>query len=115
MEALMAGMGKLYDQGYRVTTADKAHLESSDGTISTVMRWQELARVWIGHWLSRPFHHLFNLIPGGDRFIGNSRDPASAHPRAAGRTTRRPFERSTSGPLSPPAPRPDSSGGGPEA
>lgn len=26
MEALMAGMGKLYDQGYRVTTADKAHL-----------------------------------------------------------------------------------------
>ena len=32
--------------------------------ISTVIRWQELARVWIGHWLSRPFHHLFNLIPG---------------------------------------------------
>ena len=32
--------------------------------IATVMRWQELARVWIGHWLSRPFHHLFNLIPG---------------------------------------------------
>lgn len=26
MEALMTGMGKLYDQGYRVTTADKAHL-----------------------------------------------------------------------------------------
>ena len=26
MEALMNGMGKLYDQGYRVTTADKAHL-----------------------------------------------------------------------------------------
>jgi hypothetical protein len=26
MEALMTGMGKLYDQGYRVTTADKARL-----------------------------------------------------------------------------------------
>ena len=26
MEALMTGMGKLYDQGYRVTTADKADL-----------------------------------------------------------------------------------------
>lgn len=26
MEALMTGMGKLYDQGYRVTTADRAHL-----------------------------------------------------------------------------------------
>ena len=26
MEALMTGMGKLNDQGYRVTTADKAHL-----------------------------------------------------------------------------------------
>jgi hypothetical protein len=26
MEALMAGMGKLYDQGYRVTPADKARL-----------------------------------------------------------------------------------------
>lgn len=26
MEALMTGMGKLYDQGYRVTTADKVHL-----------------------------------------------------------------------------------------
>lgn len=26
MEALMTGMGKLYDQGYRVTVADKAHL-----------------------------------------------------------------------------------------
>ena len=26
MEALMNGMGKLYDQGYRVTTADKARL-----------------------------------------------------------------------------------------
>jgi hypothetical protein len=26
MEALMAGMGKLYDQGYRVTPADRAHL-----------------------------------------------------------------------------------------
>lgn len=26
MEALMTGMGKLYDQGYRVTPADKAHL-----------------------------------------------------------------------------------------
>jgi hypothetical protein len=26
MEALMSGMGKLYDQGYRVTTADKARL-----------------------------------------------------------------------------------------
>ena len=60
----MTGMGKLYDQGYRVTTADKAHLESSDGMISTLMRWQELSRVWIGHWLSRPFHHLFNLMPG---------------------------------------------------
>ena len=32
--------------------------------ISTLMRWQELTRVWIGHWLSRPFHHLFNLMPG---------------------------------------------------
>ncbi|MCW5787112.1 MAG: metallophosphoesterase [Nitrospira sp.] len=32
--------------------------------IASVMRWQELARVWIGHWLSRPFHHLFNLMPG---------------------------------------------------
>ena len=32
--------------------------------ISAVMRWQELVRVWIGHWLSRPFHHFFNLIPG---------------------------------------------------
>ncbi len=26
MEALMTGMGKLYDQGYRVTTSDKDHL-----------------------------------------------------------------------------------------
>jgi len=26
MEALMKGMGKLYDQGYRVTPADKARL-----------------------------------------------------------------------------------------
>ncbi|MDR4481171.1 MAG: hypothetical protein R3B37_15660 [Nitrospira sp.] len=26
MEALMTGMGKLYDQGYRVTTSDKNHL-----------------------------------------------------------------------------------------
>ena len=32
--------------------------------ISSLMRWQELTRVWIGHWLSRPFHHLFNLMPG---------------------------------------------------
>ncbi|CAE6701667.1 metallophosphoesterase [Nitrospira defluvii] len=32
--------------------------------IASVMRGQELARVWIGHWLSRPFHHLFNLAPG---------------------------------------------------
>ena len=32
--------------------------------IPTLMRWQELVRVWIGHWLSRPFHHLFNLMPG---------------------------------------------------
>jgi len=32
--------------------------------ISTLIRWQELARMWIGHWLSRPFHHLFNLMPG---------------------------------------------------
>ena len=32
--------------------------------IATLMRWQELARVWIGHWLSRPFHHLFKLMPG---------------------------------------------------
>jgi len=32
--------------------------------ISSLMRWQELARIWIGHWLSRPFHHLFNLMPG---------------------------------------------------
>ncbi|HJR77330.1 MAG TPA: metallophosphoesterase [Nitrospiraceae bacterium] len=27
------------------------------------LRWQELARIWIGHWLSRPFHRVFNLIP----------------------------------------------------
>jgi predicted MPP superfamily phosphohydrolase len=27
------------------------------------LRWQELARIWIGHWLSRPFHRLFNLAP----------------------------------------------------
>jgi predicted MPP superfamily phosphohydrolase len=32
--------------------------------IATLVRWQELARIWIGHWLSRPFHHLFNLMPG---------------------------------------------------
>ena len=32
--------------------------------ISSLMRWQELTRVWIGHWLSRPFHHLFNVMPG---------------------------------------------------
>lgn len=32
--------------------------------ISSVMRWQESARIWIGHWLSRPFHHFFNLMPG---------------------------------------------------
>ena len=32
--------------------------------IATLIRWQELTRVWIGHWLSRPFHHLFNLMPG---------------------------------------------------
>lgn len=32
--------------------------------IATLIRWQELARIWIGHWLSRPFHHLFNLMPG---------------------------------------------------
>ncbi|MBA5872571.1 MAG: hypothetical protein GDA68_21650 [Nitrospira sp. CR2.1] len=32
--------------------------------ISSVMRWQKSARIWIGHWLSRPFHHLFNLMPG---------------------------------------------------
>lgn len=32
--------------------------------IARLMRWQELGRVWIGHWLSRPFHQLFNLIPG---------------------------------------------------
>jgi predicted MPP superfamily phosphohydrolase len=31
--------------------------------IGRLVRWQELARVWIGHWLSRPFHHLFNLLP----------------------------------------------------
>lgn len=27
------------------------------------LRWQEIARIWIGHWLSRPFHRLFNLVP----------------------------------------------------
>jgi predicted MPP superfamily phosphohydrolase len=27
------------------------------------LRWQELTRIWIGHWLSRPFHRLFNLMP----------------------------------------------------
>jgi predicted MPP superfamily phosphohydrolase len=32
--------------------------------IATLIRWQELARIWIGHWLSRPFHQLFNLMPG---------------------------------------------------
>jgi predicted MPP superfamily phosphohydrolase len=32
--------------------------------IATLIRWQEFARIWIGHWLSRPFHHLFNLMPG---------------------------------------------------
>jgi uncharacterized protein len=32
--------------------------------IAALIRWQELARVWVGHWLSRPFHHLFNLMPG---------------------------------------------------
>lgn len=31
--------------------------------ISSLMRWQESARVWVGHWLSRPFHHVFNLMP----------------------------------------------------
>ena len=32
--------------------------------IAALIRWQEFARIWIGHWLSRPFHHLFNLVPG---------------------------------------------------
>jgi hypothetical protein len=31
--------------------------------IRTLIRWQELVRIWVGHWLSRPFHHLFNMIP----------------------------------------------------
>lgn len=32
--------------------------------IAALIRWQEFARIWIGHWLSRPFHYLFNLVPG---------------------------------------------------
>lgn len=32
--------------------------------IGRLIRFQELARVWLGHWLSRPFHHFFNLLPG---------------------------------------------------
>lgn len=32
--------------------------------IGRLIRCQELARIWLGHWLSRPFHHLFNLLPG---------------------------------------------------
>ncbi|MCE3223328.1 MAG: putative Metallophosphoesterase [Nitrospira sp.] len=44
--------------------------------IATLIRWQELARVWIGHWLSRPFHHLFNLMPGLEAGLSN---PALTH------------------------------------
>ncbi|HMZ53671.1 MAG TPA: metallophosphoesterase [Nitrospira sp.] len=55
--------------------------------ISSLMRWEELARVWIGHWLSRPCHHLFNLMPGLE--IGLSTPEvtrlALIHPPLAGR------------------------------
>ena len=55
--------------------------------ISSLMRWQELARVWIGHWLSGPCHQLFNLMPGLE--IGLSTPEvtrlALIHPPLAGR------------------------------
>ncbi len=55
--------------------------------IASFIRWQELIRIWIGHWLSRPFHHLFNLIPGFEFGL----EPAEVthltltHPALAGR------------------------------
>jgi predicted MPP superfamily phosphohydrolase len=52
-----------------------------------LLRWQEIARFWIGHWLSRPFHKLFNLVP--HVHFGLSRLHIShlicAHPVLAGR------------------------------
>lgn len=55
--------------------------------IARLIRWQELTRVWVGHWLSRPFHHLFNLLPWLE--IGLRRAEVTrfsiVHPPLAGR------------------------------
>ena len=75
-KSLMTGMGKLYDQGYRVTPPTSPP-ESSHGMIAALIRGQELARVWVGHWLSRPFHHLFNLMPGVEVGLTTAALPAS--------------------------------------
>ncbi len=31
--------------------------------IARLLHWQERARIVAGHWLSRPLHHMFNVIP----------------------------------------------------
>lgn len=51
------------------------------------LRRQEIVRFWIGHWLSRPLHKLFNMIP--HVHVGLSRVHISHltcwHPMLAGR------------------------------
>lgn len=51
------------------------------------LRWQHLTRMSIGHWLTRPLHRLFNLIPHvhfGLATVEISRVPCS-HPVLRGR------------------------------
>lgn len=55
--------------------------------IARIVRWQEWARIWIGHWLSRPFHFLFNLIPHFHFGLSQLRVShlTCSHPTMAGR------------------------------
>ena len=58
----MKSMGTLYEQGYRLHQR-QGQPGPDHEMIARMSSWQEWARIWIGHWLSRPFHFLFNLIP----------------------------------------------------
>lgn len=55
--------------------------------IATMIRWQELARMWVGHWISRPFHYAFDLLPGFELGLESAQTSfiSCTHPALAGR------------------------------